>query len=41
MDDAENMEGWPDTAVQAGVTDGNTPSERLLTGLGFVRTGQV
>jgi GNAT superfamily N-acetyltransferase len=25
--------------VFAGVTDGNTPSERLLTSLGFVRTG--
>ncbi|MCP3804422.1 GNAT family N-acetyltransferase [Allokutzneria sp. A3M-2-11 16] len=28
-----------DAAVFAGVTDGNTPSERLLTSLGFVRTG--
>ena len=31
----------PGTAVFAGVTDGNTPSERLLTALGFVRTGPV
>ena len=29
------------TAVFAGVTDGNTPSERLLTSLGFVRAGPV
>jgi predicted GNAT family acetyltransferase len=29
------------TPVLAGVTDGNTASERLLTGLGFVRVGPV
>jgi GNAT superfamily N-acetyltransferase len=28
-----------DTVVFAGVTDGNTPSERLLGSLGFVRIG--
>lgn len=38
---AASLAALPDTAVQAGVTDGNTPSERLLTGLGFVRTGQA
>jgi GNAT superfamily N-acetyltransferase len=31
----------PDTAVFAGVTDGNTPWERLLASLGFVRTGPL
>lgn len=36
-----SLAALPDTAMQAGVTDGNTPSERLLTGLGFVRTGQA
>jgi RimJ/RimL family protein N-acetyltransferase len=30
-----------ESQVFAGVTDGNTPSERLLTSLGFVRTGPV
>lgn len=31
----------PGTRVLAGVTDGNTSSERLLRGLGFVRVGPV
>jgi GNAT superfamily N-acetyltransferase len=31
--------GMPGVGVFAGVTDGNTPSERLLASLGFVRIG--
>jgi len=38
---AASLEALPGTAVFAGVTDGNTPSERLLASLGFVRTGPV
>jgi GNAT superfamily N-acetyltransferase len=33
------LAGVPGTTVFAGVTDGNTPSERLFASLGFVRTG--
>jgi len=38
---AASLEALPGTAVFAGVTDGNTPSERLLASLGFVRAGPV
>ncbi|QUQ64927.1 ribosomal-protein-alanine acetyltransferase [Kutzneria sp. CA-103260] len=38
---AASLEALPGTAVFAGVTDGNTPSERLLASLSFVRTGPV
>ena len=36
---AASLRALAGAAVFAGVTDGNTPSERLLTSLGFVRTG--
>ena len=38
---AASLEIIAESQVFAGVTDGNTPSERLLTSLGFVRTGPV
>ncbi|MFI9379770.1 GNAT family N-acetyltransferase [Kutzneria sp. NPDC052558] len=38
---AASLQALPGAVVLAGVTDGNTPSERLLTSLGFVRTGPV
>ena len=36
---AASLAALADTAVQAGITDGNTPSEKLFATLGFVRTG--
>lgn len=36
---AASVAALPSQHVSAGVTDGNTPSERLLGSLGFVRTG--
>ena len=38
---AASLGSLGDVPVLAGVTDGNTPSERLLASLGFVRTGPV
>ncbi|MFC0543156.1 GNAT family N-acetyltransferase [Kutzneria chonburiensis] len=36
---AASLTALADTPVLAGITDGNTPSEKLFATLGFVRTG--
>jgi predicted GNAT family acetyltransferase len=36
---AASLAALADTTVLAGITDGNTPSEKLFATLGFVRTG--